>query len=164
MILLRCLLPAALVLGLIAGCASGPPRQTTVDVTRASTLVSSAESSSAQQFAAADLQAARDKVQEAQVLESKNPERADQLANEAAVDAELASARAQDAQAQHALADLHRSLKTLRSEAERNVNTPPAGTAPSGTVEPLNETVPQSGTPPSSTAPPPRTSPPNSFE
>ena len=55
--------------------------------------------------------------------------RADQLANEAAVDAELASARAQNAQAQHALGELHQSLRTLRSEEERN-NNPPASAPP----------------------------------
>lgn len=156
-------LSAALVLGLITGCATAPPRQTTVDVTRASTLVSSAESSSAQQFAAADLQAARDKVQEAQELETKNPQQADQFANEAAVDAQLASARAQDAQAQHALADLHRSLRTLRDEAERNVNTPPPGTPSGVATPPLNEAVPQNG-PPSDTPEPPQTNSPNSLQ
>ncbi len=43
---------------LLASCSSGPPRQTTIDLTRAQTLVASAEGSGAQQYAAADLQAA----------------------------------------------------------------------------------------------------------
>lgn len=123
-------LPIALTLGALAGCASGPPRQTTADLTRAHTLIAAAESSGAQEYAAADLQSARDKATEADSAAKHDSQRADQLANEAAVDAELASARAQDAKAQHSLADLHRNLKSLRNEAERNANPPPTGAAP----------------------------------
>lgn len=108
---------------LLAGCSSGPPRQTSVDLTRAQTLVTSAQGGDAQQYAAADLQSARDKVQQAQQLATRDPQRAEQLANEAAADAQLAEARAQDAKAQHALDDLNRSLQSLRGEAERNSNT-----------------------------------------
>lgn len=107
---------------LVAGCSSGPPRQTTANLTRAQTLVAQAQSSGAQQYAAADLQAARDKVQQADSLANHNPRSADQLANEAAADAQLASARTQNAKAQQALNDMHRSLQSLREESERNTN------------------------------------------
>lgn len=115
----------------LAGCSSGPPRATTADLARAHTLVASAESSGAQQYAAADLQAARDKAQQADKEADRDPKRADQLANEAAVDAQLANARAQNAKAQHALDDMNRNLQSLRNEAQRGTGTEgaPAGNA-----------------------------------
>ena len=117
---------------LIAGCSSGPPRQTTADLTRAQTLVAQAQSSGAQQYAAADLQAARDKVQQAGELADHDSQRADRLANEASADAELASARAQNAKAQHALDEMNRSLESLREESGRNAN----GTGSPAAAEP----------------------------
>lgn len=113
------LIPIALTLSALGGCASGPSRQTTADLARAHTLVAAAEQSGAQKYAAADLQSAHDKAQEADQFATKHPRRADHLANEAAVDAQLASARAQDVQTRHALDDMHRTLQTLRSEEER---------------------------------------------
>ena len=122
----------ALLLAALGGCASGPPRQTTVDLTRARTLVAAAEQNGAQQYAAADLQAARDKAHEARHLASNDPKRADRLANEAAVDAQLASARAQDAQARHALTDMRRTLRTLRREENHNTGASAPGLTPGG--------------------------------
>lgn len=114
---------------LIAGCSSGPPRQTTADLTRAQTLVSQAQSSGAQQYDATDLQTARDKVRQAGQLADHDSQRADRLANEASADAQLASARAENAKAQQALDEMKRSLESLREESERNANgagAPPA--------------------------------------
>lgn len=176
---MRSLYPGAIVLNLaiLTGCASGPPPQTTADLARAHTMVAAAEQGGAQQYAAADLQSARDKAQQADQLASHDDGRADQLANEAAVDAELASARAQNAQAQHALGELHQSLRTLRSEEERNSNsspaaapppageqqdeppasTPPQGVQPLNSVPPANESSPPSnGTPPDAATNPPQ--------
>lgn len=150
------LYPGAIVLSLamLAGCASGPPPQTTADLARAHTMVAAAEQGGAQQYAAADLQSARDKAQQADKLASHDDSRADQLANEAAVDAELASARAQNAQAQHALGELHRSLRTLRNEEERNTS---QGVQPLNAVPPANESSPPSdGTPPGAATNPPQ--------
>lgn len=129
---------------LIAGCASGPPRQTTADLIRAQTLVAQAESTGAQQYAAAELRAARDKVQQADQLADHHPARADQLANEAAADAQLASARAQNAKAQQAVEDVNRSLQALREESEQSGGDA-AATPPS--------------TEPDAAPPPPQTSP-----
>jgi hypothetical protein len=155
------LYPGAIVLSLaiLAGCASGPPPQTTADLARAHTMVAAAEQGGAQQYAAADLQSARDKAQQADQLASHDDSRADQLANEAAVDAELASARAQNAQAQHALGELHQSLRTLRNEEERNTSAPvsapsPASVPPQG-VQPLNAEPPANESPPPSDGTPP---------
>lgn len=130
-----------LALALLTGCATGPPPQTTADLSRANTLVAAAEQGGAQQYAAADLQAARDEAQQANQLASRDPSRADELANEAAVDAKLASARVQNAQAQHGLKQLHQTLETLRSEERRNTNAPATTTPPQG-VAPLNQEPP----------------------
>jgi membrane-bound lytic murein transglycosylase len=139
----------ALAVALLAACASGPPPQTTADLARANTLVAAAEQSGAQQYAAADLQAARDEAQQANQLASHDPERADEFANEAAADARLASARVQNAQAQHGLRQLHETLDTLRSEERRNMN------EPSMTPPPSNDT-PQAAPPPDPNAAPPQ--------
>lgn len=145
----------ALSLAVIGGCASGPPPQTTADVARANTLVAAAEQGGAQQYAAADLQAAHDEAQQANQLANSDPARADELANEAAVDAKLANARVQNAQAHHGLKQLHQTLDTLRSEEQRNLNQPAATPSPSDTPEnapPQNE-PPQDQPPPEGAAP-----------
>ncbi|HEY2590892.1 MAG TPA: DUF4398 domain-containing protein [Steroidobacteraceae bacterium] len=129
---------------LIAGCSSGPPRDTTADLTRAQTLVSEAQSSGAQQYAAADLQSARDKVQQAGQLANHDSQRADRLANEASVDAQLASARAQNAKAQHALDEMNRTLESLRQESERNTNRPGAPPAAEPNTPPESAPAPES--------------------
>jgi hypothetical protein len=148
---MRSLSPAFLVLTLavLAGCASGPPPQTTADLARANTLVAAAEQSGAQQYAAADLQAARDKAQQANQLANHDATQADELANEAAVDAQLASARAQNAQAQHGLSQLHETLRTLRSEEQRATEAP--ATAPAPDSAPQSE--PPQSPPPDGPAP-----------
>ena len=164
---MRSLSPAslALTLAVLAGCASGPPPQTTADLARANTLVAAAEQGGAQQYAAADLQAARDEAQQANQLATHDPERADELANEAAVDAKLASARVQNAQAQHGVKQLHQTLATLRSEEQRNLNEPaPAAVPPANgspeSAPPQNEEPPPGDTAPLNEGPPPQSSPP----
>jgi hypothetical protein len=153
---MRILFPASITLTLaaLAGCASGPPPQTVADLARANTLVAAAEQGGAQQYAAADLQAARDEAQQANQLAKSDPVRADELANEAAVDAKLASARVQNAQAQHGLSQLRRTLDTLRSEERRNTNAP-------AEEPPLNDTPENESPPPQGVAPLNQGSPPD---
>lgn len=129
---------AACALGaLLAGCASGPPPQTTADLSRAHTLVAEADRSGAQEYAAADLQKARDEAQQADQLAGHgDAERADWVANEAAVDAQLADARAANGKAQHDLKDQRRTLETLRGEENRQLQTPPGDASPSGAQQP----------------------------
>jgi hypothetical protein len=129
----------ALTLAVLGGCASGPPPQTTADLARANALVAAAEQNGAQQYAPAALQAARDEAQQANQLAAKDDRQADELANESAADAQLASARAQNAQAQHGVAQLHETLRTLREEEQR------AGGASS--VAPESDTAPGSEPP-----------------
>ena len=124
---------------MLVSCASGPPPQTTADLTRAHTLIASAEQGGAQQYAATDLQAARDKAQQADGIAKHDANQADRLANEASADAKLATARAQNGQAQHALAEIRQTLRTLKSEEERNTSQPIGATPSNG--------VPESGLP-----------------
>jgi len=119
----RVVLANAALAALVAACASGPPLST-ADLTRAHTSIDQAEQSGAQQYAPADLQAARDKTGEAEAAANKhNTVVAQRLATEAALDAQLANARAQSAKAQHSARELDDSLNTLRSESERKVDT-----------------------------------------
>jgi hypothetical protein len=134
-----------------AGCASQPPRQTTDELARAQALVGEAEQGGAQQYAAEDLQSARDKLNQANELSAKRPVEAQHLATESQLDAQLAAARADSGKAQHAVQETNQSLDTLRNEEARHVNqsapaaspSPPAGTG----------SAPQAG---SSNATPPR--------
>jgi PBP1b-binding outer membrane lipoprotein LpoB len=104
---------------LTTGCASEPKRPTE-QLTRAQTLIEQAEKSGAQQYAAADLETARNKLQAAnQAAEKGKQEAATQLATEAAVDAELATARAASGEARKAAEELGKSTDTLREETTR---------------------------------------------
>jgi Domain of unknown function (DUF4398) len=145
---------------LLAGCASGPPPQTTADLSRAHTLVAEADRSGAQEYAPADLQKARDEAQQADQLAGHGDAKADWLANEAAVDAQLADARAANGKAQHDLKDQRRTLETLRGEENRQLQAPPSGASP-------GETSPNGAQQPNQlqdVPPPPNTAnPPNSF-
>lgn len=124
---------AAAVGALVAGCASEPPRETTADLTRAHTLIAEAERGGAQEYAPADLQKARDEAQQADQLAGHgDAKRADELANEATVDAQFATARASNGKAQHDLKDQQRTLDTLRIEEGRQTDAPPSSTPPSG--------------------------------
>ncbi len=156
------LVSVTLTLAVLAGCASGPPPQTTADLSRANTLVAAAEQGGAQQYAAADLQAARDEAQQANQLADHDPAKADELANEAAVDAKLASARVQNAQAQHGLSQLHETLETLRSEERRNANAPSETPPPNGMPQnaPPQDQPPQGAAPLNEEPPPDQNSPP----
>jgi hypothetical protein len=110
----------------LAGCASGP--QPTAQLVRASTLVSEAEKNQAQRYAAADLQRARDELSGAQTAQSDGKyARALRLAENAAADADLASARAASGKAQQAAAQVHRSLDTLKQQLQQSPTASPSG-------------------------------------
>lgn len=114
---------------LLAGCA-GEAEKPTEDMTRATTLISQAEKAGAQQYAAAELQQARDKLSAAnKAVEDGKEDTAKRLAQQAAVDAELANARTATGQAQRAAEEVSKGTSTLQQEADRNPNaTDPAAT------------------------------------
>jgi hypothetical protein len=144
---------------IVAGCASTP--RPTEELTRARTLIDQAAQSGAQQYAADNLQEARDRAAAADAAASKHDNVAAQrLASEASADAQLAAARAQSGKAQQSVHELNDSLNSLREESTRKSEAggPPA-VAPSSTVPPL-PAAPQSTTPPTTATqgtPPPQT-------
>lgn len=104
----------------LAGCASEPQRPS-AELTRARTVIDQAEKKGdTQQFAASDLQQARDKLTQAELAskDGRNAE-AERLAMQASLDAEYASAKAGNAEAQKAAEELERSIEALRQEAAR---------------------------------------------
>ena len=127
---------ALTVLALGAACATEPPRATTDEVARAQALIGEAEQSGAPQYAPADLQEARDKLAQATQLENNRPVEAQYLAKEAAVDAQLATARSSDTKAQRAVHDADENLATLRSEEQRHQTGPLPAEPPPPPVPP----------------------------
>ena len=108
----------------LAGCASQGPRPTE-EITRARTLVNQAEQANAQRYAPAEMQAARSKVEGANDAADEGQNiTARRLASEAALDAQLASARSASGEAQRAAKELAESTEQLRREAERGMSQP----------------------------------------
>jgi len=100
---------------LIAGCA-GEPRPAE-DLARAKSLVQQADAGNVQRFAAAELNQARDKLQEAERADmAKDFGIARRRANEAAADAELASALARSREVEQTAAEQRKSLDMLRQQ------------------------------------------------
>jgi hypothetical protein len=112
---------------ILVGCASAPPA--TDNIARARTLVDQAATGGGQRYAAADLERARDRLQRAVVAnEDDELELAARLADEAAVDAQLALARAESSEAARAAEEVQRSVEVLRRETQRKAElSVPAG-------------------------------------
>jgi Domain of unknown function (DUF4398) len=117
-------IPMLLAAALSVGCASAPARPT-AEFARAQTLVEQAERNRAQQYAAADLDRARDKLRRSDVaMNAHEEELANRLAAEAAIDAEVALARSSTAQAENSAAEVTASVEALRRESQRDVGNP----------------------------------------
>ena len=134
------LLIAAAIGIVAAGCASTP--RADPEITRARTLVEQAEKAGAQQYAAVELDHARNKLQLADAAnkDGKHDE-ARARANEAAADAELAMARTNSGEAKKAAEQVQESTETLRREAQRGEAS-------------TSETLPPANPPQSTTTPP----------
>ena len=109
---------------LLAGCASGPriaPEVARAEIAEARAAVSQAEQADAATHAPIALRTARQKVEDAtQALATGQIERADRLAEQAAVDARLAEARARAVVAETAVNEVREAIQALRDEIERN--------------------------------------------
>jgi multidrug resistance efflux pump len=108
---------------LLGGCATAQPpsSQVTTALATASETVNQAREVDAQQYAPLELQMAESKMQAAQLALAKNDnERAGRLANEAMVDARLASIKSRSAKTQAVVLELQQSIETLREEIGRN--------------------------------------------
>ena len=152
----RILVTAAAVCGVIAGCATQGP-QPTEELTKARTTIEQAEKAQAQRYAAPDLQRARDELSSAEVANSKGSyDAARSYAESAAVDADVAAARASAGEALQAAHEARQGNSTLQHESERAVESS-SGTSPPPPRSDLQAYPPAS---PGPAAPPPDNSPP----
>ena len=109
------LIPAAFA----AGCASEPPRPE-AQLARAESSIAQAEQAGARQYAGADYDAARDKLNQAQRLADQGKTtQAGMMADQARVDAEFAAAQARHASADKAAKEVRLATETLQDETRR---------------------------------------------
>jgi hypothetical protein len=112
--------------GLEAGCATQGPIPTE-QLTRARALVEQADKADAQRYAPADLQRAHDELSSAdKAINDHKYDDARRYAENAEVDADLASARASSGEAQRAAREVDRSIDSLKQESDRHANDPGA--------------------------------------
>lgn len=113
----------------LTACASSPPAAPALAAATAS--LDAARSGGAPEFAAAQLDMARGKLERARVLAQAGQNReAYALAQQADVDAQLARAMAATERARRAAAEVEAGLQTLRDELNRGAATTPAPAAP----------------------------------
>jgi hypothetical protein len=104
---------------LLTACASAP--EPTAQLQAAQQAISDAERAEANRHAANDLSDARNKLTAAHAaVETKDMEQAARLADEARVDAELASARTAAMKAQAVNEEMRRGSEALQQEIQRN--------------------------------------------
>lgn len=115
------LLAAAALLG---ACASDPP--TAPSLTAGAAALDTARSSGAPEYAAADLDAARSKLERARTLAATGHAReAVRMAEQAEVDAQYARAAAGTERSTRALNEVEASLRSLREELNRAATAQP---------------------------------------
>lgn len=108
------------------GCASTP--KPTEAMARAQASYEQADQADARRYDAGNLEAAKDKLAQANAAAEKGDmKKADWLAQQADLDAQLAGARARSAAAEKAAEELRASIATLRNETQQRQ---PAATAP----------------------------------
>jgi hypothetical protein len=103
-----------------AGCASTPdiPDE---ELAMAETQIDQAEQAGARQYAAADLESAKERIASARAAANDDDAvQARRLATEAALDAELASAKSRSEKAEDSLMEIEGGIETLRQEIARN--------------------------------------------
>ena len=107
-----------------AGCAARGPIPSE-QLARARALVEQADKADAQRYAPADLQRAHDELSSADKAVSDHKyDDARRNAENAQVDADLASARASSGEAQHAAREVDRGIDSLKQESERHAIDP----------------------------------------
>ena len=149
---------AAAVGVLAGGCATQGP-QPIEQLSRARTLIEQAEKSEAQRYAAPDLQRAREELSSAELANNKgNYDAARDYAESAAVDADVAAARASAGEALRAAHEARQGNSALEHESQRSAE----GNVPAAPSSPARSDL--QGYPPAPAAlpapPPPESSPP----
>jgi len=108
---LLCVLPG--------GCTTEKSKPTE-ELTKARSLIQQADKGDAQRYAAADLQRAHDELSSAErAFDNHKYDDARRFAENAAVDADLASARGNSGAAERAAQEVKQSMETLKQESER---------------------------------------------
>ena len=116
---LRSLALVALV-AVASGCASSKPPPT-AQLAESRTVIAQAEQTGADRYAPLELRKAKQKLDEAERLASKGDyDSARRMAEQAAVDAELAETLAQSQKAQAAVQEIRATIEALRQEIRRN--------------------------------------------
>jgi hypothetical protein len=119
--ILTALATAVVAFVMSAGCAHAPPQSLTTQLARTDSSIAQAEQSGAPQGGLPELQLAKDKRARAQeALVRRNYDASMQLAQQAQVDAQFASLKAQRDRAMDSAAEVERSNQTLRNETRRN--------------------------------------------
>jgi hypothetical protein len=109
----------------LAACASTPPPPT-ASLTAARTAIGDAEKAGAGRYASAELGEARQKLTDANsAVEQKDMPRAQRLAEQSHVEADLASANAAEAKAVAVNAEMAHSNDTLNQEIQREPGSQP---------------------------------------
>jgi hypothetical protein len=106
----------------VAGCAGNTAleQQSLNSVTRAEASFDRAQQAGAQRYSSRELNLARDKLEGARDAQQREDfERAERLAVEADLDAQLAAATAGNQEMQAAVTELRDSVQTLREEIQR---------------------------------------------
>jgi hypothetical protein len=104
----------------LAACANGPLKSDKLELAR--DAVNHAAQMGGNDYAAGDMQAARERIEQAQLaLTNGSLSRADALADEALVNTRLAEARVQSAKAQLAAAELRKGNRALQTEIQNNL-------------------------------------------
>lgn len=107
--------------GLLGCAASNEPAR---EIGKAEVAVRSADEENATEAAGLDMRMAREKLERAKAaMRDEEYDKAQRLAEEASVDAELARVKAQSESAQSAAAELQTAIQSLRNEAQRGVST-----------------------------------------
>ena len=106
--------------------ACSTPTEPAKDIGKAELAVKNAEQEkSAQEAAGLEMTMAREKLERAKTaLRDDDYEKAERLAEEASLDAELARVKAESQSAQSAALELERSIQSLRGEAQRGASMP----------------------------------------
>ncbi|OEC37386.1 protein of unknown function [Pseudomonas cuatrocienegasensis] len=112
---------AALLIGssvILAGCAGNPP---TEQFAVTQSAVNNAVSAGATEYAAVEMQSARDKLKQAELaMHDEDYEKAKRLAEQAEWDARVAARKAQAAKAERAVQDANQGIEELRQEGMRS--------------------------------------------
>ena len=113
---------APLLCVLVSGCATEQSKPTE-ELTKARSVIQQADKGDAQRYAAADLQRAHDELSSAErAADNRKYDDARRFAEDAEVDADVATARGNSGAAEHAVQEIRQSMETLKQESERKGN------------------------------------------